>query len=156
MRTDAIAPRALDAAERALAVITMRRQFLTFDEIGQRLGISRQACHAAYKKAIKNVLKEQKGPGAMLLARELDTLENMRRKALEIVNDPESDPKDRLTAIKLVNDSVANVCKMTGISAPITIETKNTTTVAYTPEQEARLIGRITKAAARDGTSDDA
>jgi DNA-binding Lrp family transcriptional regulator len=147
MRTDAVVPRELDAAERALAVIEMRRQFLTFDEISKRLGISRQACHAAYKKAIKAVLKEQKAGSAQLLARELDTLENMRRVALEIVNDKDADPKDRLVAMKQVTDNVIAVTKMTGISAPISIETKNLSVTAdLTPDQMKRMATLLNEA----------
>lgn len=152
MRTDSTVPRELDAAERASAVIAMRRQFLTYDEISKRLGISRQACHAAYKKAIKLVLKDQKGGSAQLLARELDTLENMRRKALEIVNDDKTDPKDRLVAIKLVSDNVVNVCKLTGIAAPISIETKNTNVTAdLTPEQMRRMASLLSAAQLSNG-----
>jgi hypothetical protein len=155
MRTDSTVPRELDAAERASAVIAMRRQFLTYDEISKRLGISRQACHAAYKKALKLVLKDQKGGSAQLLARELDTLENMRRKALEIVNDDKTDPKDRLVAIKLVSDNVVNVCKLTGIAAPISIETKNTNVTAdLTPDQLKRMALLFSDSIANNGSDD--
>jgi predicted DNA-binding protein YlxM (UPF0122 family) len=152
MRTDATVPRELDAAERALAVITMKRQFLTFDEISKRLGISRQACHQHYKKHIKGVMKEQKAGAAHLLARELDTLENMRRAALEVVNDPLTDPKDRLVAIKLVSDNVVNVCKLTGISAPISIETKNTNVTAdLTADQLKRMASLFSDSIVKNG-----
>ena len=154
MRTDSTVPRELDAAERALAVLELRRKYLSYDEIGKRLGISKQACHQAYKRAIKAVAKEQKGVASQLLTRELDTLEEMRRKALEIVHDAKTEPKDRLAAIKLVTDNVVNLCRMTGISAPISVETTSTLiTRDLTPAQMKQMASFINEPGAPDGSA---
>lgn len=111
---------------------------IPYDVIGERLGISKQACQQAYKREIRKVTKQNKKLGEYILTRELETLEDMRRIALEVAYDLKAEPKDRLTAVKLVTENVEKVCKLTGIAAPITIETKNTN-VNFSADQFNRM-----------------
>lgn len=136
MRTNSTNPRQLTAAERRRAVLELKRKFLSFDEIGQKLGISKQAAHKAYKKALGELNKQSLELADELRTQELDVVYRMRRKSMEIVDDPRAEVKERIAAIKLVQDSVATVGKLTGCAAPISVETKSTlVTNDLTPEQ---------------------
>ena len=105
----------LSAAERRARVVKLRRGGRTFTEIGQEMGITKQAAHNAYKAALRHLCDEMVEDAKQLRAMECNRLDRLLRawwsRAL--------DGNERAAEIVLrIHDRRA---KLLGIDAPVKV-----------------------------------
>lgn len=71
-------PRRLKARERKQEALSLRMSGVTFEQIGQRLGITRQAAHKAVTQALADIQKETNEDAEKLRHLELERLDKMQ------------------------------------------------------------------------------
>ena len=110
--------RRVQAAERRLQALALRREGATFSEIGEALGINRSAAHKAVSKALDELAQLSEGEVISLRALELDRLDVLQRAIWMQAMDGVLPAVDRLLRI------MERRAKLLGIDAP----TKHTAT----------------------------
>lgn len=117
----------LDAAERMAAVVQMRREFLTFEEIGQRFDppVTKQRVQAIYKKALVAI------PSAVvdeLRIEQTDLADRAIRDLLGIVDRTKfSDPRAATEALRVLCTWSERLSRLHGLDAPLRAEFSNMT-----------------------------
>lgn len=156
MRTDSTVPQKINTAERRAIVVDMRKDGFTVREIARFLGISHNAVHKHENKALAVLADKQDDATRNYRTLQVQRLEAQHKRLTKIVTDPEEQVAVRLQAEATLLKLDERISKKYGTDAAILIKSESSVTQDLTPEQEARLIGRITRTAERDGTSDNA
>lgn len=112
------APRARAArTASSTTALQLRTEGLTFEAIGQRLGITRQSAHEAVKRALEVVAVERRGLAAHLLDAELERVDFVCRSMAPKV--AKGDPKAAMAFLK----AQERLSKLLGLDAPTRADT---------------------------------
>ena len=124
--------RTLAIAQRDAEIARLRGTGLTYAQIGERVGISKQNAHEGFKRALRDTVRE---PTAETVALELDRLDVLYRTALGVMatrhvvcqngrvvrgddGEPIEDPGPRLAAIDRCLRIMERRARLLGLDAP--------------------------------------
>lgn len=105
--------RRVQAAERRVQALALRREGATFTEIGEALGINRSAAHKAVSRALDELAQLAEGEVVSLRALELDRLDALQRSVWTQAMDGALPAVDRVLKI------MERRSKLLGLDAPI-------------------------------------
>jgi hypothetical protein len=129
----------IDTAERRARVIELRRQGLTFAEIGHECGFSTQRAHEVYLEALKAIPAREVD---QYRAEALDLIHAAIEDLLPIARD-HTQPRTSVEAWSQLRAWLERLAKTTGSDA----STKIDATVAGTPQRSAELQDLLREAA---------
>jgi len=75
----------IEAAETAQRAVALRRQGMTFEQIGAALGMTNAGAHGAVKRALRLVIDEARNDAEALRALQLERLDEMYREAYAVM-----------------------------------------------------------------------
>jgi len=110
--------RRIQAAERRVQALALRREGATFTEIGEALGINRSAAHKAVSRALDELAQLAEGEVVSLRALELDRLDALQRSIWTQAMDGALPAVDRLLRI------MERRAKLLGLDAPVKQQTE--------------------------------
>lgn len=111
-----VAPHRVQGLDRRRQALTLRRDGLTYERIGERLGISRQAAHELVMRGMTDLRREAVADGHALRQLELDRLDDYMRVLHHRLQDPKNAHPER-TVAGLVRISEQR-SKLLGLHAP--------------------------------------
>src|SRR5260370_1139957 len=125
-------------AERRAEVVRLRRQRLTWDEIGAQLNITGQRAGQLYAAAMLDI----EAPDVSLHRREeLALIDDATRSLMEIAQDPVSTVRQRIDAWNAVRGWAARKARLLGLDAPTALT--HTFTIDMLDAEIARLTAEL-------------
>lgn len=109
---------ALEAAKRRAQVVALRRERLTFAQIGERMGFSTQRAHELYQRAIAEAPVRQVDEHR---AEEVELIDTAIRDLLLVAGD-HSDPRSSVAAWNAIRGWAERKAKLLGLDAPLKVQ----------------------------------
>ena len=162
--------RTLETAERDAEIARLRGTGMTYQQIGDRLGVSKQTAYEGFRRALKDIVRE---PTQETIDLELDRLDLLWRTALTVMagrhvmaqngrivrddkGEPIEDPRPHLAAIDRALKVMERRARLLGLDAPTRVDARITDSLDAQIERLAAELHFIEGFAGRgDGDPDD-
>ena len=127
-----------ETAQRDAEIARLRGTGMTYQQIGDRLGVSKQSAHEGFRRALRDAVRQ---PTQEAIGLELDRLDVLWRTAITIMaskhivsqngrvvrddrGEPIEDPGPRLAAIDRALRAMDRRAKLLGLDAPVKVDTR--------------------------------